>query len=57
MKKVYRKPYIKDMEATAVSLMVTSPLYEGETTGGGGVYPDEEVNTGLSRQHHSVWDE
>lgn len=58
MKKVYRKPSIRAMEAITVSLMEVSPLQEAETTSGGGIYPDEPpVNTGLSREHHSVWDE
>ena len=57
MRKKYSKPFIKDMEATAISLMTTSPLQEGETTGGGGVHPGEEVNTGMAREHRSLWDE
>jgi hypothetical protein len=55
MKKTYQQPVTRELLIKAVSLLAGSYLQEGETANGGGIDPDTEVDTGLSRS--SIWDE
>jgi len=56
MKKTYQQPVTRELLIKAVSLLAGSYLQEGETENGGGIDPDIEVDTGLSR-YNNVWDE
>lgn len=54
-KKRYSSPTFTVLPIKGAPLMVGSPLNEGETDNGGGLY-DEEVDTGLSRHgNRDVW--
>ena len=56
MKKKYQRPITRELLIKAVPLMAGSYFKEGETANGGGIDPNTEVNTGLSRRH-STWDD
>lgn len=56
MKKTYQQPVTRELLIKAVPLLAGSYLQEGETENEGGIDPDTEVNTGLSRRK-SHWDE
>lgn len=56
MKKTYQQPVTRELLIKAVPLLAGSYLQEGETENGGGINPDTEVSTGLSRRNN-VWDE
>lgn len=56
MKKTYQQPVTRELLIKAVPLLAGSYLQEGETENGGGINPDTEVVTGLSRRYN-VWDE
>ena len=56
-KKQYISPTLTVFPIHGAPLMVGSPLKEGETENGGGLY-DDEVDTGFSRRNRrDVWDE
>lgn len=55
MKKTYQQPVTRELLIKAVPLLAGSYFQEGETENGGGINPDTEVNTGLSRRN-DVWD-
>ncbi len=55
MKKTYQQPVTRELLIKAVPLLAGSYLQVGETENGGGINPDTEVDTGLSR--YNVWDE
>ncbi|MBO5537590.1 MAG: hypothetical protein J5971_00850 [Prevotella sp.] len=55
MKKTYQQPVTRELLIKAVPLLAGSYLQVGETVNGGGINPDTEVVTGLSR--YNVWDE
>ena len=50
MKKVYSKPAISVLDIEAESLMAATITTDGNT-GSGGIYDDEELNTGGSKGH------
>ena len=56
MKKTYQQPVTEELLSEAVPLLAGSYFQEGVTENGGGINPDTEVNTGLSRRNN-VWDE
>lgn len=56
MKKTYQQPVTRELLIKAVPLLAGSYLLEGETGNGGGIDPDTEVDTGLSRRNN-FWDE
>jgi hypothetical protein len=56
MKKTYQQPVTRELLIKAVPLLAGSYLQEGETENGGGIDPDTEVDTDLSRRYN-VWDE
>ena len=53
MKKKYQKPVTGELPYEAAPLLAGSYLREAETENGGGIDPDTEVETGLSR--NSLW--
>lgn len=55
MKKTYQQPVTRELLIKAVPLLAGSYLQVGETENGGGINPDTEVDTGLSR--YNVWDD
>ena len=56
MKKIYQKPAAWELLSQTVPLLAGSYVSVGETESGGGVDPDTEVDTGLSR-HYDAWDD
>lgn len=57
MKKVYSKPAISVLDIEAESLMAATITADGNT-GSGGIYDDEELNTGGSKGHSfDLWDD
>ena len=56
-KKRYSSPTLTVVPIHGTPLMAGSPLNEGETDNGGGLY-DDEVTTGLSRHgNRDIWDD
>lgn len=55
MKKRYQQPDTGELLYEAAPLLVNSYFREAETENGGGIDPDTEVETGLSR--NSLWDD
>jgi len=56
MKKIYQQPVTRVLLIKAVPLLSGSYFQEGDTGDGGGIDPNTEVETGLSRSF-SIWDE
>jgi hypothetical protein len=56
MKKLYQQPVTRELLIKAAPVLTGSYLQEGETGNGGGIDPNTEVETGLSRSF-SIWDE
>ena len=56
MKKKYQRPITRELLIKAVPLMAGSYFIVGETENGGGIDPNTEVNTGLSRRYNT-WDD
>ena len=56
MKKTYQQPVTRELLIKPDPLLAGSYLQERETEDGGGIDPDTEVDTGLSRRNN-VWDE
>lgn len=56
MKKTYQRPITRELLIKAVPLMAGSYFRVGETENGGGIDPNTEVNTGLSRRYNT-WDD
>lgn len=56
MKKTYQRPITRELLIKAVPLMAGSYFREGETEYCGGIDPNTEVNTGLSRRYNT-WDD